>query len=424
MKTNKKFSLILMITLLSASLLTGCGSPNVLGSATNDMLDPIYWNATDDVIMTPEQIEKYNQKLLKNKNLQLVDVLKADNRVKGSQVKEMIEHYSIDEDCPYLGIEKITKKDVVNLIAATNKDKIEPVVKVRYGIVTEPVNVRAFPTDKPLTEDAITDGPQSCDYFQLTHFRLGQGVLIYHTSLTGDYYFVQGSNYYGWVEAEHIALCSRAEFNDYLTCEDFLVTTELKDVLVGDQEMTLSMGTKLNLNVDKVSLPTRDEEGVLVLKDVERPSIESREGYLAYTAKNFYRLALRQVGDRYDWGGQGGHYDCSDFIMALYSVFGINLPRDEIADIDLNNIDLTKKGNEDKLIPGAILVMDGHFMMYLGTIDGEIYGIHVIAETYDSNKRLIKPYKTVVSSTSDLWRYGGTVTMRSTIYKGINVKLK
>lgn len=423
MRTKRKVAIVLAM-MLFACILVGCGNSNTLGSATSQMLNPIYWNGTEDVIMTPEQIDKYNKKVMKVKDSQVVDLLKADTTIRGYKVKEMIEHYSIDEECPYLGIEKIRKKDVAGLEAATNKDKIEPIVKVRYGIVTEPVNVRAYPTELALTEDAVTTGPQACDYFQLTHFRLGQGVLIYNTSLKGDYYFVQGSNYYGWVEAEHIALCSRTEFEDYMTCDDFLVTTELKDVLVDGQQMTLSMGTKLNMNIDKVSLPTRGKDGVLVLKDVDRPNIESRRGYMAYNTKNLYKLALSQVGDRYDWGGQSGHYDCSDFIMSVYSVFGINLPRDEIAKIDFGCVDLTNPSNESRLIPGSILVMDGHYMMYLGTVDGEIYGVHVIAETYNGHKQLLKPYKTVVSSTSDLWRYGGTVTMRSTIYKGINVKLK
>lgn len=424
MRISKKVSLILTIVLLSTILMSGCSYSNTLGSATDEMLNPIFWSGTDDVIMTPEEIDIYNSKLLKDKDLQLVDLVNADKTIRGYEVKKMIEHYSIYEECPYLGMEKISEQDVANLTAATNKTKISPIVKVRYGIVTEPVNVRAYPTELALTEDGVANGIQSFDYFQLTHFRLGQGVLIYNTSLAGDYYFVQGSNYYGWVEADHIALCSRAKFIDYLTCDDFLVTTELKDVIVGDQEMTISMGTKFNLNIDKVSLPTRDEEGTLVLKDADRPEIESRKGYMAYTTKNLYRLALKQVGDRYDWGGISGHYDCSDFIMAVYSVFGINLPRDEIASIDYNCVDLTVPSNESELIPGSILAMDGHYILYLGTIDGEIYGVHVIAETYNNSKRLIKPYKTVVSSTSDLWRYGGTVTMRSTIYKGINVKLK
>ena len=44
------------------------------GSATQEMTDVSYWNPSDTIILTPEQIVQYNNELIAQGNMDLVDI--------------------------------------------------------------------------------------------------------------------------------------------------------------------------------------------------------------------------------------------------------------------------------------------------------------------------------------------------------------
>ena len=423
---KRKISVIVLMMLLFSVIFTGCMKKdnNLLGSATPEMTSVEYWKGSDEPVMTHDEIEKYNQMMVDEYHIKVTNLLASDEVIAADDVISMIDKYSFDKDCHCLDTHKITKADKEKLLDERNIEAIKGTITVKYGIVTEPANIRSMPTNKALTEDAIVMGPKCCDNFQLTRFRLGEGVLVYSKSKSNDWLFVQGSTYCGWIEASKVGLCSREAFEQYITDKNFLVATERKDIIINNKLLSISMGTKFLLDGDRIVIPVRAKNGRLLLKRVDSIDIATNEGYLPYTTNNLYKLALGQLGDRYDWGGREGHYDCSDFIMAVYSVFGITLPRDSYEEFEYNIVDLNDVNNESKLIPGAILVMDGHFVLFLGKVNGEMYGIHVLYSSYDNNKNYMEPLRTVLSSFNDIWRHGGKDTMRSTIYEGINIGLE
>lgn len=399
---------LLMITGLV--LVTGCSSTmrpeNFIGKATSDMAEPGFWGCTDDVIMTPEEIQAYNEKLRDEKRLNLVDLLKLAP-IDVQRVREMMAEYTLPEDEMYFGGQLLTDGDRKHLEKECNLSALKGSTKLRYGILTEPTNVRYLPTDKTLTGDGVTAGSKCFDKLQATRFRFGEGVLIYHTSLSGDFSFVQGANYYGWIRTDHIAFCSEEEFEQYLMAKDFWVTTALEEVNLNGKNMRLSMGTKINRVGDQAVIPSRDEHGNYVPVTIDKPKAALSKGYLPYTTNNTYRLAMAQLGDVYDWGGQNGHYDCSDLIMSIYSVMGIQIPRDRIVQMKTGNVDASDPDFEKKLKPGAILCLKGHYELYLGQVNGEIYALHCISAYYDEKKQYHEPFRTVITSINDIYRGTG-----------------
>lgn len=114
-------------------------------------------------------------------------------------------------------------------------------------------------------------------------------------------------------------------------------------------------------------------------------------GYLPFTRKNLFGLALARIGARYGWGGYRGGLDCSRFLLDLFGVFGLGLPRNSgmQALAGEPSIDLHGKTPAEKLAAireasrcsVLLLQMPGHIVLYLGERDepGDGSGTWVIS---------------------------------------------
>ena len=110
------------------------------------------------------------------------------------------------------------------------------------------------------------------------------------------------------------------------------------------------------------------------------------------TRKAVLEEAFRWLNAPYGWGGQGGGRDCSRYLLDLFAVFGIELPRHsahqpQVASfvVDVSGV----KAERDRLAlldaaakQGVVLMhFPGHIMLYLGRDrDGRPMAIHSFAE--------------------------------------------
>ncbi|MDO5321404.1 MAG: SH3 domain-containing protein [Bacteroidia bacterium] len=380
------------------------------GSATPEMTRADFWPASDEIVMTREQISAYNAELVEEGDLDLVDICSAGRMVGGSEVRSSICQYSIPRSYRYFDESRITNAAKKRILANRDLDGVKADVFVEYGIITTPADLRSFPTATTCTADGITSGSLCFDDFQQTHLWLGEGVLIWHESADGKWYYVRGRNYAGWVEAANIGRCNRDEMVRYVRSPRFAVTLEQKLVTVAGREMRLMMGTRLAKDENGAVLaPVRREDGTLSLVPSEI-DIEMSDGYLPYTTANVLKLAFKLLGTPYSWGGAEGYNDCSATLLSVYYCFGIELPRNSssMKHMDRNN-HKTAEGPVDyaSLLPGSIALVPGHAMMYIGCIDGEPYILHDVNALY--SKDLVKDQRsvTLVSSCSDIYRKTG-----------------
>lgn len=351
--------------------------------------DPEYWIEhlspeydPDGVIMTPAQIALYNQNIYNNTSAtKVVNPLAYPTTISGTEVRQKIEtynglidQYQVFDDSHYLSQnEKTTIKNNRAL------EQIPATVTVRYGIITEFAAVRSFPTN-------CIAGSYSQDRFQETGLNVGEGVAVYHVTADGQWFFVQAMNYFGWVEAGKIGLCSREMLLSFIDSEQFIVVTA--DTLNIDGRI-VRMGQALpyvtkNDQEYQVQMPRRDAAGNLVLHQiaVARDDEKVHDGYLPYTLRNVFIQAFKMLGIPYSWGDNYVYgRDCSSTQNAVYACFGFKMPRNTSQQRSIPQYAVTMNINEsyikNNLRPGALIFSSGHVMMYIGDDDqGNAYIYH------------------------------------------------
>ena len=128
---------------------------------------------------------------------------------------------------------------------------------------------------------------------------------------------------------------------------------------------------------------------------IDRDAVESRRQAREprpFTRRELLTEAFSMLGEPYGWGGKGGGYDCSRFLLEVFRRFGIDLPRHSgrqamagTFSIDVSSVEDL---NEKRLLLEAsarrgivLLHFPGHIMLYLGTSEeGVPMAIHAFSE--------------------------------------------
>lgn len=371
----------------------------------------------DKLILSAENIRFFNNNLVKKESVlynleeypQKIDKQDLVNKIKS--VSTILDEYN------YLDGNLINDNDKKKLQDELNIDKIND--KIKYGVVLRRTNIRTVPTAQGLYE---SPSEIKFDYLQESVVDPSTAVIVLHVSKNNQFYYIQTTDYSGWVSAKNIALAKREDWLKYLNPQKFMVVTDSKKIIPFNGEMLMyQMGAKIPVvqqnGTDKLLMPYNGKQGLGNYYLNINNEIGLHKGYLAYTTNNIIKQSYKMLGDVYGWGGLDNSVDCSGFIQNIYKTVGINLPRNadqqenSLAINDYRNI--TPKGKRDdinKLAKGSLLFMDGHVMMYLGSINNEPYVIHSLGsysvKQKDNSMKKIPILKVVVSDLN-LQRYSG-----------------
>lgn len=305
-------------------------------------------------------------------------------------------------------------------------------VAVRFGLATQRTDVRAFPTSAVFTRDPFDF---AFDRLQETTLDAGWPVAILADDGRGTgWLFCLTPHYWGWVRAAHIAIGTRTEVARYHSGgSHFVVTVAARGLVVrGDDGagITPQMGTRLPLpegeeDADcwRLQLPVRaPQDGSLGLCEGVAPKRggDFHPGYLPPTQRTLFTQAFALWGEPYAWGGSRlGIFgrDCSRLIRDVYATAGILLPRNGEQQQRVCTVqgafapDMPGPQRStllcDQASPGAILVLPGHVMLYLGCLAGKPYALHATAAS---------PYHQVIVSDLSLGSdsASGSLLMRLT----------
>ena len=377
--------------------------------------------------LAEDRIAEVNARTLETEGSGLYDVL-AGNVWLQEEVLPLIEAYALPER-PFYGARAVTPDLREEILKNRNVSVLSEhpgaSVQLRYGIISQNASVRSFPTSMRACDSL--DG-RAFDYFQESMFQIGEGVLILHESLDGQWAFVRGTNYAGWVLEEEIAFASEQEFRSFLTGRGFAVVLKpavpVSLVLPSGElyQRNLRLGTILPMKErteQSVTLvfPVRNEAGDFSAQEI---TLENNgafsAGFVPYSTDALLRIARSVEGHAYGWGDEKENYDCSSFAGLAYRCFGIYTPRNSSqfrcfggTVTDVTGRDAAWKYTFLEQRPGAVLAYPGHVMLYEKTEGGRHYILHANSVWYDGTGALHEAYRVWEAPLEDLHRGDGSL---------------
>lgn len=408
-----------LCALLSMQMGCGPGLPRREEAVSEDNRTAEFWikkvSDPDRIIMNEKEIAVFNQEIMKTLPQVIKDLAAYPEEVAGESILDVINEQQYPQKPLYYCGQQLGASFYDGLLQEMNLGGIKSVSKLRCAYTIRRTSIRSFPTRLLVTDDP---GDLEFDLFQETALDPAEPVIVLHESVSGKWCFVQASFYKGWVPVADLAVAtSREDWLLYLQADSFLVVTGSRLRLGYNpyspeiSELEFFMGARIPLAardgiprvVDKqspsgsyvVKLPTRGRNGELAFKLTLVPrGSDVSVGYLPYTGASVIKQAFKMQGERYGWGGMFNSRDCTAFVRDIYRCFGFHFPRNSREQGSLPGrtvylADADRKERErqlDGLRPGAVLLMPGHVMLYLGKHQGEYYVIHAIASCGERGK--------------------------------------
>ncbi|MCD6191071.1 MAG: SH3 domain-containing protein [Sulfurimonas sp.] len=259
----------------------------------------------------------------------------------------------------------------------------------KRAITLKEVNVRAFPTIRPLLRDPQRAGEGfPFDYLQNSTIHANKPLLVTHYSKDREWAHVFSSFAYGWVKVNEIAFLEKRYTDLWQKAEQILVIKENIPIysLKGEFLFKSKIGMMFALIDEDESEYTvltvssyKNREPLFLKSKISKRN--AHKGILAFNTQNMDLVVDEILGSNYGWGGMYGQRDCSSTLRDLYTPFGIWLPRNSYQQSKIGDIlSLKELSNEEKIatikekaIPfKTLLYKKGHIVLYVGTFNDEV----------------------------------------------------
>ncbi|MFA6471140.1 MAG: SH3 domain-containing protein [Candidatus Latescibacterota bacterium] len=429
--------LILCFSSVLAQAKKGIHAPDALPGVEPEMLSADYWIALqsdpDKVIMTPAEIEKFNEKV-RTKRVEFKerygkkDPLEPEfviTEIKGPVMNPLLP-LNFPETLPGDSLRVRLKSNVdwlysrdfydnrnviyndrmkQQLADAMNQKALSDVIKRRFGVIVNNAMVRHYPTSVP----GYNETQWEMDMFQAVGITTNTPVAILHESLNGDFLYIESPVSRGWVAAENIAIADRETVRKLTQDKNFLLCTGNKVPVYGDPgfknfarylyfSATIPL-IKKDASGYTVKMAWRKPDGSLGLTNgYIKPDADVHLGYLPYTKRNVLVQIFKLLGQPYGWADQDNKRDCSGTQRVLFACFGIITGRHPSFILNASDHQYFMDpalSHEEKLkkleaIEPVITVAgnSGHIVLYLGKAkNGKQYYIHQAGWGYDDEEK-------------------------------------
>lgn len=268
-------------------------------------------------------------------------------------------------------------------------------VPVRRGLAVQRTDVRTFPTAKVATQAPFDF---AFDRFQETTIDVGWPVAVLADSRDERWFFCLTPHYWGWVRRYHVGFGPPNVVVALAEPDPFVVVTASRALVAMSHasSVTPQMGTRLKLigqgdDAYAVYVPVWSEHALIYpyTGTASKASGDLHIGYRPLTLRTLFEQAFILLGEPYAWGGSRlGIFgrDCSRLVRDVYATAGVSLPRNgsQQGEVCSAQAVFTPEMDADErrallveaASPGALLVLPGHIMLYLGHVDGRPYAIH------------------------------------------------
>ena len=259
----------------------------------------------------------------------------------------------------------------------------------KKAVTIQEVNVRAFPTERPLFLDPSQAGEGfPFDYLQNTTVAANKPLFVTHYSKDKEWAHVVSSFAYGWIKVSQLAFLQKYETDLWQKAQQVFI---LKDNIPiyssnGDFLFKSKIGMMLALiNEDEHSFTVlavsryKQSEPFFIKAKISKEI--AHKGFIAFNANNLDKIMSELLHSNYGWGGIYRQRDCSSTLKDMFAPFGLWLPRNSYQQSKIGNIvSLDGLSDDEKInlikekaIPfKTLLYKQGHIVLYIGIVDNEI----------------------------------------------------
>lgn len=250
-------------------------------------------------------------------------------------------------------------------------------------MVVDEADLRCVPTASAFY---TVPADEDFDRNQCASLRPTEIVRVQRRSEDGRWLYVHAGHSVGWLEEPRLTPpLTRAQVRHWREMKPRLSVRV--DRLATDGGPTLRLGASVPLlETGQVLVPTLEGLQPAALPEGVKPE----EGYLPFTRRQVFELALSQLDTPYAWGGRGGGRDCSRYLLDLFAAFGVRLGRHSLAQAKagtqvvevegLSEADKRQKIREAASRGVVLLYMPGHIMLYLGEDGDRQFAISSVSE--------------------------------------------
>ena len=304
----------------------------------------------------------------------------------------------------------------------------------KKAVTLKLLNIRAFPTDKPLLLDPTKAGEGfPFDYLQNSSIAANKPLLVSHYSKDREWVFVESSFAYGWVKADSVAFVENKHAELWQKAQQILIVKE--GIPIYSESGDFLFRSRIGMMFALIS-EDRDSYSVLTLKrgvDAEAFYVKSKlqksmasNGILEFNAKNINKIVQELSLTNYGWGGLYAQRDCSSTLRDFYAPFGIWLPRNSYKQSMIGETIALEKVENSKKIElikqnaqpfETLLYKQGHIVLYAGTLNDEIivfqnvWGVKTKKEAVEGRFIVGKPVFSTLEIGSNLKDYDASASL-------------
>ena len=263
----------------------------------------------------------------------------------------------------------------------------------KRAITLRELNIRAFPTDKPLLRDPSLAGEGfPFDYMQNSTVAANKPIFVSHYSKDREWVFIETSFAYGWVKSRDIVFIENRYTDIWQEAEQAFFIKDGVSIFTDEDDFLFKSRVGVMLPIIEESsngyklltISNYRHSKALYVRSKVSKSI-AHKGLLEFNSANINHILNEVSQVNYGWGGMYGQRDCSSILRDFFAPFGIWLPRNSYQQSKVGKvISLEKLSDKEKIetikkyaIPfETLLYKKGHIVLYVGTYNDEIIIFH------------------------------------------------
>jgi len=214
-------------------------------------------------------------------------------------------------------------------------ENIPDSVTLLDGLTVRCTRLRNVPSFFPMEAGITGTGKSRHDLWNVGPLGIAKPLVILYNSRSGEYCFVLCEIGYGWIRSEDIAFGTRDDIADFADPDDFAVCTGDRVRFYSTDACRFSSGwfrmsDRLPVvagDARRVRIPLRNPDGSIAAGEAWLAAdADVHRGWLPYTRKTVVTVALKLLGNPYDFTGAWFGRQHETTYHDIFACFGFELP--------------------------------------------------------------------------------------------------